>query len=100
MSIFDGKKDAAFWGRVAARQSKTVRRLNAERKQLVGALEEILKSDPCCCLDGDFHGDCQFCQARKVLTEQRKSARAKRVPAAMDGRTRKEHKWPPLVDSE
>lgn len=100
MSVFDGKKDAAYWGRVAARQGKSIRRLNAERKELAAALEEILKSDPCCCLDGDFHGDCQFCRARKVLAEQRKAAHAKRVRGTMDGRARKEHKWPPLVDSE
>lgn len=65
------EKDAGFWGRTAARQGRKIRALNAERDKLVGALEEILKSDPCCCLDGDFHGDCQFCSARSVLSELR-----------------------------
>lgn len=66
------EKDAGFWGRTAARQGRKIRALNAERDKLVGALEEILKSNPCCCLDGDFHGYCQFCNARSVLSELRR----------------------------
>ena len=60
------EKDAGFWGRTAARQGRKIRALNAERDKLVGALEEILKSDPCCCLDGQ-----QFCNACSVLSELR-----------------------------
>ena len=53
------RKDAGYWDRVASRQSRRI-------KQLEEALAGVLESQPCCCQDGDFHGDCQFCDANTL----------------------------------
>lgn len=36
--------------------------------RLLEALLVILKDDPCRCLDGDHHGDCDFCTGREAVT--------------------------------